>query len=133
MSAMAALAPAVRCASLAASPARVRRRARRSPADGTISPAERLARSRHSAHASNPSRRPDPRPSRHPQARFGARQVRQGARAVVVAAVTEPATEASDKPKPKRKFVKKNVTVQDADIAVGNEYKGKVVRRVPYF
>ena len=31
--------------------------------------------------------------------------------------------------KPKRKFSpKKNVTVQDADIAVGNKYEGKVVR-----
>jgi hypothetical protein len=35
-----------------------------------------------------------------------------------------------DKPafKPKRKFVKKTVTVQDADISIGNEYTGKVVR-----
>ena len=66
------------------------------------------------------------------QARFGAAKGRTAVKArrtVVVAAATEPVTaDASDKPKPKRKFVKKNVTVQEADITVGAEFKGKVVR-----
>ena len=86
-------------------------------------------------------RRPTPRPLAHRsipihplplQARFGAAKGRTAVKArrtVVVAAVTEPVTaDASDKPKPKRKFVKKNVTVQEADITVGAEFKGKVVR-----
>lgn len=71
-----------------------------------------------------------------PQARFGARsdKVVKARRAVVLNAVTEPETTAgadAPKPKPKRKFVKKNITVQDADIAIGNEYPGKVVRGQP--
>lgn len=40
-------------------------------------------------------------------------------------AVTEPTVEEK---KPKRKFVKKNVTVQDADIVIGASFPGKVVR-----
>ena len=67
----------------------------------------------------------------HLQARAGVRSGKavKAPRNVVVAAVTEPetATPEAPKPKPKRKFVKKNITVQDADIAVGNEYKGVVV------
>ena len=43
--------------------------------------------------------------------------------------MTEPETSAeAPKPKPKRRFQKKNVTVQDADITVGKEFPGKVVR-----
>ena len=67
----------------------------------------------------------------HLQARAGVRSGKavKAPRNVVVAAVTEPETANPEapKPKPKRKFVKKNITVQDADIAVGNEYKGVVV------
>ena len=63
------------------------------------------------------------------QTRFSAKSRKVVARRTVVArAVAE--TEAETKAeKPKRKFSpKKNVTVQDADIAVGNKYEGKVVR-----
>ena len=63
------------------------------------------------------------------QTRFPAKSRKVVARRTVVArAVAE--TEAETKAeKPKRKFSpKKNVTVQDADIAVGNKYEGKVVR-----
>ena len=62
------------------------------------------------------------------QTRFSAKSRKVVARRTVVArAVAE--TEAETKAeKPKRKFAKKNVTVQDADIAVGNKYEGKVVR-----
>ena len=41
--------------------------------------------------------------------------------------MTEPEV-AADSPKPKRKFVKKNVTVQKADIVIGASFPGKVVR-----
>merc|ERR1719440_1201035 len=61
------------------------------------------------------------------QTRFSAKSRKVVARRTVVArAVAE--TEAETKAeKPKRKFSpKKNVTVQDADIAVGNKYEGKV-------
>ena len=65
--------------------------------------------------------------TRTQQTRFGSAKSQKvvARRAVVARAVAE----AEAKPeKPKRKFVKKNVTVQDADIAVGNKYEGKVVR-----
>jgi hypothetical protein len=88
------------------------------------------------------------------QVRLGARAgkaVKARRSAVVLRAVSEPeptteepAAEPSASPaasadadapkkekpafKPKRKFVKKTVTVQDADISIGNEYTGKVVR-----
>ena len=65
------------------------------------------------------------------QTRFGSAKSQKvvARRAVVARAVAE----AEAKPeKPKRKFVKKNVTVQDADIAVGNKYEGKVKRVQEY-
>ena len=67
------------------------------------------------------------------QTRFSAKSRKVVARRTVVArAVAE--TEAETKAeKPKRKFSpKKNVTVQDADIAVGNKYEGKVKRVQEY-
>merc|ERR1719440_2637640 len=66
------------------------------------------------------------------QTRFSAKSRKVVARRTVVArAVAE--TEAETKAeKPKRKFAKKNVTVQDADIAVGNKYEGKVKRVQEY-
>lgn len=69
------------------------------------------------------------------QAKFGAKSnTVKARRAVVVAAVTEPEAIVADKPKKdksefKKKFVKKNVTVQDADIVIGASFPGKVVRR----
>ena len=66
-------------------------------------------------------------PPHPPQATFGAKSGKfvKARRSVVAMAVTEPTVEEK---KPKRKFVKKNVTVQDADIVIGASFPGKVVR-----